>query len=53
MPRCAYCGEEIEVGMEFYVETGDPSEQRTALTVACPDCAADFPDKFRPPPSRP
>lgn len=52
MSKCDYCGEEIEVGMEYYVESGSPSEQRTALTVACPNCAKDFPRAFRPPPSR-
>jgi hypothetical protein len=53
MPACTYCGNGIEAQMEFYVETPDAEGQRTALTIACPDCAADFPTKFRPPPKGP
>lgn len=51
MPQCAYCGQEIEVGMEYYVPSGDPRDQRTELTVACPECARDFPESFRKPPT--
>lgn len=52
MPTCDYCGDQVEVGMEFYVPSADPAGQPTDLTIACPNCAKDHPRAFRKPPKR-